>query len=401
MTGPYAFFQRVENRAECVVHGVLPAAFLNACAASGVDMISAQPGEDDYTVVVTLRSRDLPRARHLAAKSRCELTLLRVTGGRAFGRRVLRRALAVGCLVTLCLMLLGSRCFIWEMEVYGNETVPAAKILNALGECGVAPGTFWPNLTSDNLRSELLVRMPELAWATVNIYGSRAEVIVRERVPKPQIYRPGTPVDLVSERIGFVTQVRALNGTAKVRPGSAVMPGDVLIAGETNSAFAGRRSVHALGTVRAETYYELAACAPAEETVKVPQRSYTRWALQIGKKRYNIFGNSSFCSDNCDKIKTTWECKKEGLFYLPVALVREQFTQYAEETRPADASNVSMRLEQALYERLTATLGADAQIESLAYTRTVADGSVIVCLRARCSEDIAREQQSLQEDATP
>ena len=86
---------------------------------------------------------------------------------------------------------------------------------------------------------------------------------------------------------------------------------------------------------------------------------------------------------------------------MPVALVREQFTQYAEEMRPADASNVSMRLEQALYERLAATLGADAQIESLAYTRTVVDGSVIVCLRARCSEDIAREQQRLQEDATP
>lgn len=399
MTGPYIFFQRVENRAECTVRGVLPAAFLNGCTACGVDILTAQPGEDDYTVTVTLRSRDLPRARRIAADSRCELAVVRITGGRILGRRLLRRVAAIVGAAALAVVLLGSRCFIWEMEVYGNETVPSAKILNALGECGVAPGTFWPRLTSDNLRSELLVRMPELAWATVNIYGSRAEVIVRERVPKPKIHSAETPVDLVADRVGFVTQVRALSGTAQVRPGSAVMPGDVLIAGETNSVFSGRRTVHALGSVRANTYYELTACAPAVETVKIPQRSYTRWALEIGKKRYNIFRNSSICDADCDKIKTTWECKREGLFYLPVALVREQITHYATQTRPADASSVSMRLEQALYERLTAALGADAQIESIAYSRTVADGSVAVCLRARCSEDIAQEQHRLQEDA--
>ncbi len=401
MRGPYAFLQSAERRVICEVRGVLPAGFLDACAAGGTGVLRAERGKDDNTLIVTLPRSAISSARRAAVKSQCELRIMRETGGGVLRRRLLRRIVPLVCLAVLCLLLVFSRCFIWEIEVTGNERVPAAKILNALAECGIAPGCFWPVLTSDNVRSELLVRLPELSWATVNIYGSRAEAIVRERVPKPEIYRADTPVDLVSTHIGFVTQVRALNGTARVRPGSAVVPGDVLIAGETSSAFSGSRSVHALGTVRAETYYELTACAPAEVQMKLPERSFTRWAVQIGKNRYNIFRNSSICDRDCDKIKNVWACEIDGLFSLPLALIRERCTAYSVRSSPADQAAVSMRLEQTLYERLTASVGADAEIESVSYSHSTADGKIIVCLRARCSENIAAEQQRIQEDALP
>lgn len=400
MNGPYAFLQRAEGIAVCEVRGVLPAGFLNYCALTGIVVLSAEPGEDDSTLIVTIPCRLLPRAKRAALKSQCELNVLRETGGRVLRRRLLKRCVPIVCLSALCLLLLAARCFIWEITVTGNERVPTAKILNALAECGVAQGCFWPSLTSDNVRSELLVRLPELSWATVNIYGSRAEAIVRERVPKPEIYRADTPVDIVSTRLGFVTQVHALNGTARVRPGSAVVPGQVLIAGETNSAFSGNRSVHALGTVRAETYYELTACTPVQVSVKQPGRSFTRWAVQIGKNRYNIYGNSSICRMDCDKIKTVWKCEADGLFSLPLALIREQYTEYTADVRPADPAAASMRLEQTLYERLTASLGGDAEIRSVSYSRSAADGRITVCLRAQCSENIAAEQLRMQEEAT-
>ena len=323
MMGPYAWLNRVEGSVECMVRGCLPEKFLNYCAAADIPVLAAENLDADM-LRVTLRLRDAERAAHLALRAQCELTQICRRGGRMIGQTLLRRFVPVLCLFIFLCLLTWSKLYIWEISVSGNEQVSTARILNALQECGVGPGSFWPRHTSDNLRSELLVKLPELAWATVNIHGSRAEVIVRERVPKPELFDDDICVDLVAERVGFVTAVQALNGTAKVKPGSAVMPGEVLVAGEADSAFAGQRRLHAVGTVQAETYYELTAAVPVEQVVRSDTgRTHSRWALEIGRQRINFYRNSSKCDAACDKIKKEWQCKAEGLFALPLTLVRE------------------------------------------------------------------------------
>ena len=290
-------------------------------------------------------------------------------------------------------LLCWSKLYIWEIDVTGNRTVSAGAVRAALSDCGVGIGTFWPDLVSDNLRSKLLLRLPQLAWATVNIHGSRAEVIVRERIPKPALLDADEPVDLVAKRPGFVTEVRALSGTALVRPGSAALTGEVLIAGRTDSVFSGARETHALGTVTAETYDELQAAAPLSETVRVgSEREQIRWALLIGKKRVNFYRNSSFCPADCDKIISIWECKIEGLFALPLALQRERCTEYAWLQRQRDQNALRMELEQQLHTQLLAAVGGGT-IEQETYTCSESDGRFVVCLRARCSEDIAKERK--------
>ena len=392
MKGPYELLSRAEGMAACTVTGALPAAFLSRCAAEGV-ALRAVEAVDETALRCTVALKDLERAQAIALRSQCELTVLRTRGGRAAGRRLARRWVPAVCLLACFCLLAWSKLFIWEIDVTGNETVSAGRVRSALSDCGVGLGTFWPGLTSDNLRSELLTRLPELAWATVNIYGSRAEVIVRERIPKPDLFDSDAPVDLVAERLGFITEVRALAGTAQVKPGDAVMPGDVLISGSADSAFSGQRPVHAVGEVRAETYYELTAAAGAEALVPVETgRVRSRWALLIGKKRVNLNKNSSFCPADCDKINSIWELQIPGLFALPLALVRERTAERALEARPRDLNALRRSLEQQLHERLLAAV-AEGEIESEHFSCAVSDGRMTVCLRARCSENIAKEQE--------
>jgi similar to stage IV sporulation protein len=392
MKSPYALLESAAGRAECRVTGVNPALFLNRCAAAGLRVDAAEP-ENDMCLRVVLPLRELKKARRLALRSQCELSPLRETGAEILARRLLRRWVPVSCLLALLLLLAWSRLFIWEIEVRGNETVSTGAIRGALLDCGVGIGTYWPDLVSDNLRSRLLIRLPRLAWATVNIHGSRAEVIVRERVPKPELFDEKAAVDLVAERTGFVTEVRALNGTAVVHRGSAVMPGDVLISGGADGAFSGQKAVHAVGSVTAETYYTLMAAAPATETVRGQTETVrTRWALLIGKKRVNFYRNSSFCPRNCDKINSIWECKIEGLFTLPVAVVRERFMPWEITEQPRDLSALRRSMEQQLHGRLLTAVDG-GEIEQETFTCSTDGGRIIVCLRARCSEDIAKEQR--------
>ena len=180
MSGPYTLLNRAVGTVEYDLRGAAPAGFLNRCAAAGVPVLRAEPvGED--TLLLTLRQRDRKRAEQIALRACCELTLLRSQGGRDLFRRLLRRWLPALLLLIFFVGLVWSKLFVWEIQVTGNETVSSARILNALAECGVEPGSFWPAYTCDTLRSQLLLKVPELAWATVQIYGSRAEVVVRER----------------------------------------------------------------------------------------------------------------------------------------------------------------------------------------------------------------------------
>lgn len=392
MTGPYLLLSRAAGTADCTLSGAEPAFFLSRCAQEGLTL-SGVTSLDATEVQFSLPQGQLPAARSLALRCQCELTVQRAHGGKALRGRVLRRAVPAACLLLCFCLLAWSKLFIWEISVTGNETVSAGRVRSALADCGVGIGSFWPDLTSDNLRSELLLRLPELAWATVNIHGSRAEVIVRERIPKPELFDSDEPVDLVAERLGFVTEVRALNGAPAVQRGSAVMPGDLLISGSVSSAFSGQRETHAAGSVTAETYYELSAAAPVEETVRSNVgRRRSRWALLIGKKRVNFYGNSSFCPAECDKIISIWECKSEGLFALPLALVRETVAECVTETRSRDLQALRRALEQQLHERLVAALDG-GEIENENYACAVSGERMTVCLRARCSENIAKEQK--------
>ena len=197
--------------APLTVTGAFPEGLLNRCARAGV-VFWDTGRRDDYSMTMTVRARDLKRVRDLALRSQCTLAPARRLGAPTALRRLRRRvALLLG--LALCAgALFWSSLHIWEMEVTGNETVSETVILNALQDVGVGIGSFWPSFTSDNIRSEVLVRVPELAWITVNVRGSRGEVIVRERVVKPVVIDEGVPADVVASKAGIVTEVRVLRG---------------------------------------------------------------------------------------------------------------------------------------------------------------------------------------------
>ncbi|MBR1497193.1 MAG: sporulation protein YqfD [Oscillospiraceae bacterium] len=386
----YDLLNRTAGWTLCRVSGAMPGAFLNGCAAGGIEPLSVA-SEGDFSLLVRLRGRDLPRAGQTARQSQCTLTVLAEGGAPRLGRQVLKRlALAAGLAAVLAL-LVWSRFHIWEIEVRGNENVPTARILDALRECGVSPGYFWPGLTSDNLRSELLIELPELSWATVNIYGSRAEVLVRERVPKPELWDAEAPIDLVAAKAGYIEAVTALNGAPAAAPGKAVLPGEVLISSRVSSAFAGERRVHAAGSVRARTWYELSAAVP----LSAGQKLYTgekrsRWALVIGKNRWNLYKSGGISRGDCERRSERWSLSLGGLFSLPVTLVRETEAGYTLREGQRDLNLARKAMEAGLMDTLRRAVG-EGEIGETHFSASEGKRLLTVCLRAGATENIAAE----------
>lgn len=387
----YGFFNRIGSRVCVTVSAAMPETLLNACAASGVEIISAVP-VDEATIRLTVPRRRLGQVRALAQKCMCTLSDETDAGASAMGRKLRRRAVMAALVLCVLGLLLLSRVYIWEIEVTGNETVSTGEILDALEQCGVGIGSFWPDFTSDSIRSRVLARLPELSWLTVNVRGSRAEVIVRERIAKPEMIDNDEPFDIIAKKEGFITEVRALAGSAQVQKGQAVSRGQVLVSGAVEDLTGGVRSVHSYGEVTARTYYEISAVCPAVQD----RKSYTgeetaRWALVIGNNRINFYGNSSILDTDCDRIYTEYKLEIKGLFSLPVSLVRESCVFYERESVEADAYNMRLLLEQELHGRLLEeTDGGKIIYES--FSRSQSGGIISVCLRAECEENIGISQ---------
>ena len=375
--------------------GACPESVLNACAMQALELMDLE-SVDACTVRLTVFENRAEEFQALARRCMCETEKLSQSGGSKSRRLVKRRMLLlIFALLTAGLLFLSS-LFIWDIQVLGCQKLTQAQVLRALSGCGVEQGSFRFGLNSDLVRSRVLVELPEIAWMTVNVRGSRATVLILEREEKPEIVAEADAADLVAAKTGVIARMSVLNGKAQVSPGQAVVEGELLVSGTMDSITALPRLVRASGSVTADTWYDLSAYCPAEETGKTDETKKTfRFALKIGKKRINFYFSGGNDIDGCDKIIHEYKLGVEGLFLLPVSLIREEICRY--ETAPKSSSGAEEEMRQTLYAYLSAAV--DGEILSANYSVSESEGLLCVTLHAHCLENIARIREITQAES--
>lgn len=123
-----------------------------------------------------------------------------------------------------------SSLFIWEVHVVGNERVDDDTILSELSDLGLHVGSYHPKINVKELCNRYLTDSDEVAWISVNIIGTRAEVQVREFMPDRTPAKP-EPCNLVALRDGLIERIELYSGQAVVGVGASVHAGQVLVSG--------------------------------------------------------------------------------------------------------------------------------------------------------------------------
>ena len=368
-----------------------PEKLLNALAESGVGFSGAE-SVDGCTLRLTLPAAALGEARRLAVRSQCELRVLHRTGAPAFRRRA-RRRMALMFSLALCFALLAaSSLFVWDIEVTGNEDVSDGEILRVLEDAGVGYGSFWPGWEADRIKNEVILAVPELSWVGVTVAGSRAVGEVRERVERPELIDNDAPCAVTAAETGIIVRMDVDMGAPAVQPGDAVLRGEELVSSLMTSPVGETRQVHAQADVTARTWYELTASAPLSELTRGDEgRSYSRWALAVGKTRLNFYRDSGKMDIGCDKIIKEYPLAVEGVFALPVKLIRETYTEYEPVYAEAEREALEARLRAALAAELERRLGAGGEVLSESFSAAESGGALLVTLRAECLQNIAVE----------
>ncbi len=379
------------------VSGAFPERFLNLCAQKAVAFWAVEWPED-HVLRLTVAWQDRKGLDELAQRAGCTVAEAERKGVPPFLIRFRKRyALLAGLALALAAVCFLSR-FVLVVEVEGNETVPTQVILTELRRAGLWPGAYGPGLATREISNEALLRLEDLSWMAVNLHGIRAQVVVREKVAKPEIVDRSQLGDIVAEAPGIVTQMEVWSGDPAVAEGATVLPGDVLIRGSIRMdppQYSENPTlwmpVRAMGRVEGRTWRTLTAVIPLEAGVK----EYTgdeksRLSLSVLGQRVNFAQNSGIPFDRYDKISETWNLTLPGGLVLPFTLRREVYRAYEVVSLPVDGKAAQAMLEERLDRELRELLGETGQVVSQTYSAVQRSGALRVTLTAECREELGR-----------
>ncbi len=344
----------------------------------------------ETTLELRIPENDYEAIHNIALYCQCDLQVVRQSARHELREKLRGRKTLLCSFIVLTLLIMMSSLFVWDIEVTGNEKLTNGELLRALEDCGVSIGSFWLSYSNEDIRNKMQLALPEIAYLAVNVSQSRATVIVRERVEVVQPVDNDMPSDIVATKTGVVDSVNVLQGRAYVVEGQIVNEGDLLVTGYMMSSYEGAEDkyVYALGEVTARTWYEMTAVAGVieyEKQYKAGKNS--RWALEIGEKRLNFYISSGNSGVDCDRIAREYELAADGLFTLPLTLVKIEEREYELVAKERSVDEVAAELERSLRAALSAEIGEGEVVES-AVTVAVNGDIVMVTLRAQCLEQI-------------
>lgn len=168
--------------------------------------------------------------------------------------RFLRRRCMLAAGMALCAALVYvSSQMILAVNIEGaRENV--AEVRAFLQEAGVRPGRFKRMLSLDDLRGQLALRLPGLAFVGARYAGSTLMIDCQPAREGEQTMLGGSGMDIVAAQPGIITHIIAGSGTPQVEVGQAVRKGQVLISGQERTQGGEWRAVQAQGQVDARVW---------------------------------------------------------------------------------------------------------------------------------------------------
>ena len=291
----------------------------------------------------------------------------------------------------LCAALLAaSSFFVWDINVSGQTGLSEKEILKTLEGYGLYIGAYIPNIDTMRLENELVIDTEELSYASINLRGTVAEVVVRERKEK-DVENISLPSNLVANCDGQIESIEVRGGMPTVKKGQIVKKGQLLVSGVIDSQAVGYRLVRARGEIYARISRSFTAEVPlVREKKSRTGEKKTRVTIRFFAKKINLFSNNDISFEKYDTIE---EEKRLCLFdrvELPVFIIKTTYSEYVTETEKISEEQALLIAEKELAGQTEKTL-SEAQILAREERTEINDGILTLYADIDCIADITSE----------
>lgn len=268
---------------------------INLCSTNNISLWNFQKTESGFTA--SCLAKDYKKIKKLSKKVNVDVRIVRKKGFIfKAGKYKKRFGLMLGILFTLTFLFL-SQCFVWEIEVTGNEKVSSRIILNELRDLGVHKLSFIPAIDFRMKKQQALLNLPQLSWLTINQEGCKLKVDVTERTMPPRI-KEDTPCDIVASKTGQIRYMEVYEGAKIISENYTVTEGEVIVSGTYQTKFGDTIKVHADAKVIAEVQHEKSISLDLEQLSKsYTGKTKTRYYLNLFSVKIPLFFATSIPGD--------------------------------------------------------------------------------------------------------
>lgn len=292
--------------------------------------------------------------------------------------------------VMFAAILAAASLVVWDINIYGEKTVSEKEIESVLRDYGVYIGAFIPNINTSAAEISLAVAVDDISFASINLRGTVAEVIVHEKADRISD-GDSAPSNLIAGFDGQIETVEVLGGMPVVSRGQIVRKGQLLVSGVIDSATLGYRLVKSRGNVYARTTLSFESVIP----LKYEQKTYTGNAkelrtVKIFSKNVNLFTNNEIYFENYDTIESNKRVCLFGKIELPVFFTGKTLREYSlSEATRTEAEAIKLAYRDIL--RQSEPYLADGQILARYIDVRSDGGSVTMKCDVECIIDIGKE----------
>lgn len=351
---------------------------LSLCAANGITLWNSRFSKDSIESCILVRN--FKKLRKISKGRKVRLHIIEKKGLPFLIERYKKRfGIVVGALLFFLIIELMSG-YIWIIDVNGNEKVKDAQILAAAKSIGIHEGIKKNSITPKVEREKLLLKLDSIAWASLNIEGSRLTINVTETKKKEESKNYS---NLKASADGIIEKIEVTSGNCVVRPGDAVKKGDLLVSGIIETADS-TRFVNSKGSIIAKTYQTLEFSEEYTQTVHI------NTGKQKKKTVLEIFGVKlplylGFETEPYESSKST---KAVTLFgqNLPIRIHTKKFKFYKENVIKYKYEKLCERLEKKLLKELD-----DKDYEILKKEFSKNGQEVVLTAQVQVIENIAYE----------
>ncbi len=367
--------------------GMFPERFINLAMHSNASLWDIRRDNDGFSACVIANRYKL--LRYAAAKTKTRIKLVSKHGLPFILLPYRHRAGFVLGFIFFCLTIWTMSNFIWIVEFPETDDELQIKLQSVAYEAGIHPGRLRSSLDGEALSNVLEANIGDISWASVNIFGSRLSVDIREYESFPKKISLNEPCNLVAAKGGVITDVNPKSGFVEVKKGDVVVPGDLLISGVVDDAMGSVTLVHAMGSITARTDYRFT------ETISFEQTEPLTTGRIIKIRRIIFFGLEIplYLGKEPDGefIKTRTQTPvKIGSHKLPVSYVEESWVETAVMTHIISERDAVSRATDLIDKRIE-ELG-DIEIISRNDKINRSKNAVTVTVDFSVLQDIAKEE---------
>lgn len=310
-----------------------------------------------------------------------------------------RKAFYAGILL-FALILAALTSFIWSIEITGNEKIDKNLIREELRACGIDIGVVKYNHSSQQIKQEMLLRVPELSWIWVDIRGTRAFVEVKERTQKPEIIPADEPCNIVAGIDGVITEMIITGGTPVAAVGDIVKKGDLLVSGVNDSAYEGVILTHSTGEIYATTWRELSEIFPMTRSVFTPSgEARTRYSVTLGSLNVPLFSFGKIDFKSYDTKESHTQLKLWGDIYLPVVWKADTLEELIESEVRMSAEQAAEYYGEVLHSKIIQDSLQDTEVKGRSIAYEIIGENIQVTCTLEFREEIGQKIQIYREES--